>query len=105
MIRRPPRSTLFPYTTLFRSLAQAGPTTPAVRPAEQASVIAGARVAAGGVLAALAAVPPPDPARAQERPPREQGLAALAAATPHAPPDFTGAGTSGTEFPGLALKR
>src|SRR2546430_15532516 len=23
MIRRPPRSTLFPYTTLFRSLAQA----------------------------------------------------------------------------------
>src|SRR2546430_13296974 len=25
MIRRPPRSTLFPYTTLFRSLAQAPP--------------------------------------------------------------------------------
>src|SRR2546429_6766015 len=24
MIRRPPRSTLFPYTTLFRSLAQTG---------------------------------------------------------------------------------
>src|SRR3712207_8359514 len=24
MIRRPPRSTLFPYTTLFRSLAHAG---------------------------------------------------------------------------------
>src|ERR1035441_1523922 len=24
MIRRPPRSTLFPYTTLFRSLGQAG---------------------------------------------------------------------------------
>src|SRR3712207_8822584 len=24
MIRRPPRSTLFPYTTLFRSLAAAG---------------------------------------------------------------------------------
>src|SRR2546421_7414729 len=24
MIRRPPRSTLFPYTTLFRSLAQVG---------------------------------------------------------------------------------
>src|SRR3989442_7089185 len=40
MIRRPPRSTLFPYTTLFRSLhvvwpsdrATAGPTTP--RPAK-----------------------------------------------------------------------
>src|SRR2546430_9167466 len=25
MIRRPPRSTLFPYTTLFRSLLDAGP--------------------------------------------------------------------------------
>src|SRR2546429_3341981 len=25
MIRRPPRSTLFPYTTLFRSVVQAGP--------------------------------------------------------------------------------
>src|SRR5256885_4023091 len=25
MIRRPPRSTLFPYTTLFRSRASAGP--------------------------------------------------------------------------------
>src|SRR2546430_11011796 len=25
MIRRPPRSTLFPYTTLFRSLSQEGP--------------------------------------------------------------------------------
>src|SRR2546426_6866840 len=30
MIRRPPRSTLFPYTTLFRSLA-AGPLAPFVR--------------------------------------------------------------------------
>src|SRR3712207_7501420 len=28
MIRRPPRSTLFPYTTLFRSEAANGPTTP-----------------------------------------------------------------------------
>src|SRR2546430_11235765 len=26
MIRRPPRSTLFPYTTLFRSLCRAAPT-------------------------------------------------------------------------------
>src|SRR3712207_7562945 len=30
MIRRPPRSTLFPYTTLFRSL-EAGPTVERVR--------------------------------------------------------------------------
>src|SRR5688572_32715731 len=35
MIRRPPRSTLFPYTTLFRSIEEAGgrpiPETPAVQ--------------------------------------------------------------------------
>src|SRR5256884_7553268 len=30
MIRRPPRSTLFPYTTLFRSLKEGGP-LPSVR--------------------------------------------------------------------------
>src|SRR2546430_4438545 len=28
MIRRPPRSTLFPYTTLFRSVAVVGPAVP-----------------------------------------------------------------------------
>src|SRR2546430_17388194 len=105
MIRRPPRSTLFPYTTLFRSLAQAGPTTPAVRPAEQASVIAGARVAAGGVLAALAPVPPPDPARAHERLARQQVLAALAGATPPSPAGFTGADPSGLGFTRGDLKR
>src|SRR5207302_8849465 len=32
MIRRPPRSTLFPYTTLFRSIATARPRSPAGRP-------------------------------------------------------------------------
>src|SRR2546430_7330081 len=31
MIRRPPRSTLFPYTTLFRSLAQKPPVGDAVQ--------------------------------------------------------------------------
>src|SRR5256885_7131749 len=35
MIRRPPRSTLFPYTTLFRSFG-AGGTAPAARPAQPA---------------------------------------------------------------------
>src|SRR3712207_8254725 len=33
MIRRPPRSTLFPYTTLFRSGRAAGPATPSRCPA------------------------------------------------------------------------
>src|SRR2546430_10814543 len=32
MIRRPPRSTLFPYTTLFRSTAGEGPFTVAITP-------------------------------------------------------------------------
>src|SRR2546430_9854086 len=31
MIRRPPRSTLFPYTTLFRSLAEPPPETTTIR--------------------------------------------------------------------------
>src|SRR5256885_7152382 len=31
MIRRPPRSTLFPYTTLFRSLTAYGPVSGAVQ--------------------------------------------------------------------------
>src|SRR3712207_7884859 len=32
MIRRPPRSTLFPYTTLFRSATTASPSSPRPRP-------------------------------------------------------------------------
>src|SRR2546429_8020712 len=44
MIRRPPRSTLFPYTTLFRSLAapaamsQSDPQRPAESPSQQMTV-------------------------------------------------------------------
>src|SRR2546422_5259086 len=37
MIRRPPRSTLFPYTTLFRSHSAAGQGRDAVRPGARAS--------------------------------------------------------------------
>src|SRR3712207_7807061 len=33
MIRRPPRSTLFPYTTLFRSVRAVGPDEPGGPPA------------------------------------------------------------------------
>src|SRR3712207_9456141 len=66
MIRRPPRSTLFPYTTLFRSLlkqtapgalvAQAGGTTEwvaadALAPGMEMIVAAGERLAADGVVA------------------------------------------------------
>src|SRR3712207_7245819 len=37
MIRRPPRSTLFPYTTLFRSTRRRGPSGPATCRAHRAS--------------------------------------------------------------------
>src|SRR3712207_8112379 len=63
MIRRPPRSTLFPYTTLFRS--GAGPTRPEV---EQ-------RLDAGRGAAAAAPVPPrrlPAIRRPAARPARRQ---------------------------------
>src|SRR3712207_8571352 len=46
MIRRPPRSTLFPYTTLFRSLAPGQ----AVR-AAAAPILAGCIPRLGGILA------------------------------------------------------
>src|SRR6266852_5221500 len=35
MIRRPPRSTLFPYTTLFRSLARSGAAPNKITPKER----------------------------------------------------------------------
>src|SRR2546422_4353432 len=39
MIRRPPRSTLFPYTTLFRSLGRPGLCVPVVEAQEQLQVL------------------------------------------------------------------
>src|SRR3712207_7874269 len=45
MIRRPPRSTLFPYTTLFRSVRRLGED----RPAERLQVQAAGQVVAGHV--------------------------------------------------------
>src|SRR3712207_9279573 len=39
MIRRPPRSTLFPYTTLFRSFLDSGTLTPLLKKMEQKSWI------------------------------------------------------------------
>src|SRR6266508_6581084 len=43
MIRRPPRSTLFPYTTLFRSRRRARPRHPAA-PLRRPEVLTGAEV-------------------------------------------------------------
>src|SRR2546421_5561448 len=50
MIRRPPRSTLFPYTTLFRSSIAAGAHRPAS--ATGASIAARAAAATGAGVAA-----------------------------------------------------
>src|SRR2546427_3063994 len=55
MIRRPPRSTLFPYTTLFRSGAGACPLSLRVESAtEQALVRSGERQASQGERAGAA---------------------------------------------------
>src|SRR2546427_6867449 len=43
MIRRPPRSTLFPYTTLFRSRLREGGRSPRAGPARRGGDPAGAR--------------------------------------------------------------
>src|SRR5690348_17599934 len=53
MVRRPPRSTLFPYTTLFRSAVASGPARGlvAVRAAVLSKAAAGAAVGSGSGLA------------------------------------------------------
>src|SRR2546427_9558993 len=60
MIRRPPRSTLFPYTTLFRSLKDAAAKTRSSRRAGSVAAAAGAVAAAP---LALPAGPAPVAAR------------------------------------------
>src|SRR2546422_10642490 len=64
MIRRPPRSTLFPYTTLFRSMALAGLAQPAAAQTLSAEALydAGALRAAADSFAARAAGEPRVPA-------------------------------------------
>src|SRR3712207_8011030 len=50
MIRRPPRSTLFPYTTLFRSSNRLEPSTLAARPSEEILPVFGVAGAAWDFL-------------------------------------------------------
>src|SRR6266480_6350682 len=69
MIRRPPRSTLFPYTTLFRSSA--------VRAASAAAVIVGS---GAGILAAAWPDGKPLPAIATQGAPLIASIARLGAA-------------------------
>src|SRR5256885_3739732 len=49
MIRRPPRSTLFPYTTLFRSAERAWPSSPSIRPNHAASSTSGRAAAESSI--------------------------------------------------------
>src|SRR3712207_7427478 len=56
MIRRPPRSTLFPYTTLFRSRAAVVPDILARRPANQPIRVWSAGCATGEEAYTLAIV-------------------------------------------------
>src|SRR5258706_12091486 len=55
MIRRPPRSTLFPYTTLFRS----SPSPSFVSASTPASAMAGIRIPATSYLASMLRKPAP----------------------------------------------
>src|SRR2546426_11720541 len=94
MIRRPPRSTLFPYTTLFRSPVRAGGGRGVRREAAPArarrAITGGALRAPDGARARRAPTPSPEPARAQQ--PAADAVGArrsrpvarpLAAAAPH----------------------
>src|SRR5256885_7383803 len=63
MIRRPPRSTLFPYTTLFRSRMAALQCPPA-RPRRQGTI--GARTAFASSSTSGGRVPPPRFPRSEE---------------------------------------
>src|SRR2546430_4472836 len=64
MIRRPPRSTLFPYTTLFRSLVERPPTLHRERIGAVLAEVDSGKVQPGKRLAERGAVAcrwPPDP--------------------------------------------
>src|SRR3712207_8917933 len=60
MIRRPPRSTLFPYTTLFRSVLAAASEEPSETTAP--STVPPAMTLGSSLLMTLPAVPPTDAA-------------------------------------------
>src|SRR3712207_8995251 len=69
MIRRPPRSTLFPYTTLFRSAAPPARVQPVLVPADDARAAdhaPGAGLGGGDQLVPGRAAAVQDPARSEE---------------------------------------
>src|SRR2546426_6997891 len=56
MIRRPPRSTLFPYTTLFRSSVAGASLSPGLRVMNDRAAAAGPFAGASGLLEDLSGV-------------------------------------------------
>src|SRR3712207_8178311 len=68
MIRRPPRSTLFPYTTLFRSgVVPDGPSDGTLKPRDRLLRLDGRPIRTGTqLIAALRRVEPGDPMRSEE---------------------------------------
>src|SRR2546426_1587119 len=95
MIRRPPRSTLFPYTTLFRSLlfhrggARAAARDPGVHPGNVPNALAGrGRGGAGLQHAAVLTAPRSRPAPAGRRAEAAPAVARGASGelSSHAPP-------------------
>src|SRR5688572_32697603 len=66
MTRRPPRSTLFPYTTLFRSLDASTATGPSAALIEQARATLRLRGTASGDESELRARIEADPKRSEE---------------------------------------
>src|SRR5436309_7620052 len=67
MIRRPPRSTLFPYTTLFRSILVPSARAPGARGAVGRAACSAIRFSASVTWASLGStVTTPDSARSEE---------------------------------------
>src|SRR2546426_6752053 len=64
MIRRPPRSTLFPYTTLFRSHRRGGPLAPVLGPGDRREAPRGSRDPPGAADRGQIPRGAPDPPRA-----------------------------------------
>src|SRR3989454_4735906 len=89
MIRRPPRSTLFPYTTLFRSVWQVSPL------ARQVGVRPGMTVSQAIGLCPALVLCEPDPVHYDER--FAQLLAALARVSPVVEPAELGMAYVGTD--------
>src|SRR3712207_8418338 len=120
MIRRPPRSTLFPYTTLFRSLSLPEGTWAGacLAPAPGSSVILGSNTASfylvGSYAVASALWPALRATRSQKRLPasphifqngngRSAGLGTLRGEAPRGLPRFRGASSLHRSRCGLAL--